>query len=99
MGDSSDMADVERFLRSDAGKQKMEELRLWLRGRWIQDVSFSAEVEGVEMTISFHNEADHLIVHLPELSLVALREHFGDAIEREYRKDFPGRFRSAEDET
>ncbi len=98
MGDSSDLADVERFLRSGAGRQKMEELRLWLRGRWIQDVGFSADVEGIELTISFHDDATHLVFILPELSLAVLRDKFADVLEAEYQKAFPKRARRSGDE-
>ena len=52
MGDVSDRADVERFMRSETGQKVLARTRKDFRGRWISDIAFAGDVDGVKATIS-----------------------------------------------
>ena len=90
MGDGSNMADIERLIRSEEGKVYLGNIVASLKRRCIVDVSFK-------------NETDCLstILHLDDGSVFGaiqrghevdgLRERFQEVIEREICKDYPER--------
>ena len=90
MGDASDMADVERFLRSETGKQYLKEIVEMLKGRTIVDVTFENNVHRVVTTLHL-DEGATFILFQPSLEIDVLREEFEEAIEEEYYKDYPER--------
>ena len=97
MGDASDRADVERFIRSTVGQKVLGKTRKAFQGLWISDISFAPRVEGVMGTITFHagNPVDVL---LPNLSLGRIRDAYEDVLEEEYYRDFPDRRPNADHE-
>ncbi|GMW03702.1 MAG: hypothetical protein AMXMBFR84_48360 [Candidatus Hydrogenedentota bacterium] len=90
MGDACNMADIERFMRSKAGKKHLREIRKMLKGHTVVDVSFSNEVWSIATTLHL-DDGECFVVFQPSLEVDALREEFADAIEVEYYKDFPER--------
>ncbi|MCL4217853.1 MAG: hypothetical protein KJ052_12720 [Candidatus Hydrogenedentes bacterium] len=95
MGDICNMADIERFLRSDQGKAALDEISAMLKGHTIVDVSFSNEVHCIALTLHLEDGGSYL-VYPPSLEVDVLRETFGEVLEQEYYKDYPER-RSMED--
>lgn len=90
MGDASDMADIDRFMRSEEGNKYLENIRAGLRGRMIVDVSFGNEVHCIATTLHL-DDGNVFEAQQSEHEVDALRENFREAIEREYFKDFPER--------
>ncbi len=90
MGDACDMADIERFLRSEEGKSCLDEIREMLENRTIIQVSFSNEGSCIATTLHL-DDGEAFVVFQPSLEVEALREQFGDTIETEYFRDFPER--------
>ena len=96
MGDASNMADLERFLRSKAGKKQLKEIERMLKGHTIVDVTFTNEVWTIATEIHLDN-GESFVIFQPSLEVDALREEFGDVIQKEYFKDYP--YRRGKDET
>ena len=92
MGDASNMADVDRVMRSEEGSAYLETIRSELKGRCIVDVSFGNEVHGVSTTLHL-DDGNAFEVVQSEHEVDALRENFAQAIQREYEKDYPERKR------
>lgn len=90
MGDASDMADLERFLRSEEGSAHLEKIRAELNGRRIIEVSFGNEVHAVSTTLHL-DDGSVFEAFQSGHEIDSLREAFDDAIEREYYKDYPER--------
>lgn len=90
MGDICDMADLERFMRSDAGKETLEETRSMLKGRTIVDIEFRNEVHFIVTELLLDN-GERFAVFQPSLEVGAIREQFEDVLEEEYFRDFPER--------
>lgn len=90
MGDASDMADIERFMRCEAGMTRLDEITAMLKGRAIVDVSFSNETWCVATTLHL-DDGKTFVVFQPSLEVNALREQFEDALDEEYYRDFPER--------
>lgn len=90
MGDASNMADIERFMRSTAGREHLDEIVAMLKGHTIVDVSFSNEVYCIATTLHLDDEESFAIFQA-SLEVDALRDEFEDVIEEEYFKDFPER--------
>ncbi len=91
MGDATDMADIDRLLRSEDGKVLLLQLRAQLEGRSIQGISLKNEVHCLQTVLHLSDGTMFKGVQLGH-NVDTLREVFADAIEREYRKDFPERF-------
>lgn len=90
MGDACNMADIERFMRSEQGEAELTEIRKTLVGRKILDVTFSNEATCICTT--FHlDDGETFIVFQPSLDVDALRERYSNVIEEEYFKDYPTR--------
>lgn len=90
MGDASDMADLDRFMRSKAGNAHLESIRGGLKGRMIVDVSFGNEVHCISTTL--HLDDGNVFETLQsEHEVDTLRERFHEVIEQEYFKDYPER--------
>lgn len=90
MGDASDMADVERFMRSTEGSRFLEEFARELRGQKIENVEFSNETHQVSVVL--HLENGHSVeMSCNELDLDRIRDAFEGALEREYYIDYPER--------
>jgi len=90
MGDASNMADIERFMRSEDGKAHLNEIVEMLNSRTIVDVTFENDIWCVSTTIHLDN-GETFDVFQPSLEVDALREEFGDVIQKEYFKDYPAR--------
>ena len=90
MGDVSDMHDLERFMRCPEGRARMAEIRTGLLGRTITDVTFSNEVHFVACTLHL-DDGETFFLTQPTLDVDAIRERFEAALDREYRRDYPGR--------
>lgn len=90
MGDACDMADIERFLRSDEGKSYLKEITGMLLGRTVIDLTFSNEGSFIATTLHL-DDGETFAIFQPSLDVRALREQFGEAIEEEYFLDYPDR--------
>lgn len=90
MGDLSDQADLDRFLRSTEGQTYLQEIRQMLEGRRIQSLEFTTETHGIATTLCLDDDSTFAIFQ-PSLSLEAIREQFPEVLEREYYLDFPDR--------
>ncbi len=97
MGDASDRADVERFMRSETGQKILAKTRKEFQGRWISSISFSDDVDGVTGMITF-TAGDPVNVILPGLTLGLIREEYDEVLEEEYYRDFPERRPKANEE-
>lgn len=97
MGDLSDMADLDRWLRCDAGKKRLEEIRAFFMGRTVVDVEFGNEVQHVGVTITF-TTGDKAGVEMSELTLDHLKEEFRVEMLEEYYRDYPDRRPTTEKE-
>jgi len=84
------MNDIDRFVRSEAGKAHLDEIVAMLKGRTITEVDFSNEVHCVATTLHL-DDGETFVVFQPSLEVDALREEFADAIQEEYFKDYPER--------
>ena len=84
------MNDIERFMRSPEGQARLDEIRQMLKGRSILDVGFSNEVSFIATTLHL-DDGDTFAITQPSLEVEAIREQFGEVLEREYYVDYPGR--------
>lgn len=90
MGDASDMADIERLLRSEEGKAYLQDIRSGLKNRSVIDVSFENETRC--LTTSLHLDDGNVFEAIqPGHDVEALRESFREVIDREFYKDYPER--------
>jgi len=90
MGDGTDFADIERFMRSPEGQAHLESIRQSLVGRSIKAVEFSNDTHAVGIALLL-DDRGAFYCQLPELDADALRMEFQAVLEREYYKDFPER--------
>lgn len=90
MGDACNMADIERFMRSEEGRAHLDEIVTALTGHTIVDVTFSNEVWTIATEIHL-DDGETFVIFQPSLEVDALREEFGDTIQEEYFKDYPER--------
>ena len=90
MGDITNMADLERFMRSQAGKEHLESIRSMLKGRTVVNLAFSNEVHCVATELLL-DDGESFVIFQPSLEVDALREQFSDSIEEEYYRDYPER--------
>ena len=90
MGDFSDMRDVDRFMRCDAGRKRLAEIQAAFVGKTIAKVEFTNDVNSVLATLTFES-GESVELFLPELMLDALRETFQADIQEEYWRDYPER--------
>ncbi len=90
MGDYADIRDIDRFLRCDGGRRKLDEIRAALIGKTVAKVEFTNDVDSVLVTLTFES-GESVELLLPELMLDALRETFHAEIQAEYYLDYPDR--------
>ena len=90
MGDYSDMRDVSRFMRCDAGRKRLADIQAALIGKTVTKVEFTNDVDSVLVTLTFNTD-ESVELFLPELMLDALRETFEADIQEEYWRDYPDR--------
>jgi len=90
MGDGSDHADVDRWLRSEEGKAHLERVRSGLTGRTITDVRFENATAHVVTVLSL-DDGNAFEGVQPAHDVAALRHEFEETIEREYYRDYPER--------
>ncbi|MCF6283614.1 MAG: hypothetical protein L3K26_00255 [Candidatus Hydrogenedentes bacterium] len=90
MGDSSDMSDIGRFIRSEEGQEYLESFAVMLRNQTIEDVEFvnQGAFVGMHLKLSGGGAID---VTMPGFDIGALRAQFEDVMEREYYTDYPAR--------
>lgn len=90
MGDGANMADIERFMRSNDGKKHLEEIRSTLKGRSIVDVIFENQIWCVATELQL-DDGETFVVFQPSLEVDAIREEFAEILDEEYYKDYPTR--------
>jgi len=90
MGDLSDMNDVARVMRSPEGQARLDGIRASLAGRTVVDVVFSNDVHAISILLHL-DDGDTFLALDPSLDVDALRDEFGDVIQREYLVDYPER--------
>ncbi|MCF6283588.1 MAG: hypothetical protein L3K26_00125 [Candidatus Hydrogenedentes bacterium] len=90
MGDSSDMSDIGRFLRSAEGQEYLEGFAALLLNQTIDDVEFVNQGVFVSMRLKLRG-GGAMDVTMPGFDIGALREQFEDVMEREYYTDYPAR--------
>ncbi len=90
MGDICDLHDIERFMRSNAGKSHLAELRQALVGRTITDVTFANEIDFIATTLHL-DDGDTFFIAQPSLQVEAIRKQFEEVLEAEYYADYPER--------
>ena len=90
MGDASDMADIERFMRSPEGEAHLKEVREMLQGHTIREVSFENDVHFITTTLHL-DDGGAFVVFQPSMEIGAIRGEFEDVLEREYYVDYPER--------
>ena len=88
MGDLSDMNDIDRFMRCEAGRKRLGEIRNMLVGKTVREVEFANDVNCVLVTVTF-DSCESVEMFLPDLMLDALKETFQAEIREEYWKDYP----------
>jgi hypothetical protein len=92
MGDASDYADVDRFMRSREGQRALDQFQQSLLEKVICDVTFCHLSTGVSVTLHF-TDGGHLDLTVVEqaFSIESLRDRYKRVLEREYYIDFPER--------
>lgn len=92
MGDASDRADVERFMRSPEGKRCMARFRDGLGGKRIVGVDFVNREAGVGVTLLLDG-GDYLDLSdtVAAFAVETLRDRYRRVLMREYYRDFPER--------
>ena len=90
MGDICDMNDLERFLRSPEGKERLDEIANMLKGRTISAVEFSNEIQFVATTLTL-DDGSTFMISQPSLEVDVIRDEFEDVLKREYLVDYPER--------
>ena len=90
MGDASNHADIDRFMRSAEGKKHLDEIRRMLVGHTIKDVAFSNDTHFIT-TVLHLDDGETFVVFQPSLKVEAIQEQFEDVLEREYFEDYPER--------
>ena len=90
MGDYSDMRDIDRFMRCEAGQRRLGEIRAMFVGKTVAEVEFSNDVDSVLVTLTFATD-EKVELFLPELMLDALKETHRAEIQEEYWRDYPER--------
>ena len=90
MRDTSDMKDIDMFLRSRRGRAYLKIMVRMLKGKTITDMAFSNEGHCIATTLTL-DDGSHYVVYEPSLAAYELREEFGDAIEEEYYKELSKR--------
>jgi hypothetical protein len=92
MGDSSDFADVGRFMRTAEGQRALDQFREGLLGKVVCDVTFCHLSTGVSATLHFA-DGGHMDLTVVEqaFSVESLRRRYGYVLDREFYLDFPNR--------
>lgn len=90
MGDLSDQADLDRFLRSPEGRAELAEIWKTLVNQRITNVHFTNQVHFIGIGIALE-DGNVFACQLPGYEVEALRERFGKVLDREYNKDYPER--------
>ena len=92
MGDHADGMDVERFMRSPEGRRCMARFRKSVVDKHVADVSFANGTSGVGITLHFEGgDFVDLGLAVEGFAVGTLRDRFARALDREYRRDYPGR--------
>ena len=92
MGDGSDHADVNRFMRSKEGKHCLEQFRAGLLGKRIIEVELMHSSTGVTVLLIFDDgDMLDLLETINAFAVETLRERYKMVLDREYYVDFPGR--------
>ena len=78
----TDYTDIERFLKSQSGKEHLSILRRSLIGKTVSEVKFENNTLNVKTILHFENGSRFYCIQ-PCHSVDTLRELFGGEIERE----------------
>ncbi len=90
MGDASDEADLDRFMRSVAGRAYLDEIVRMLKDRKIIEISFRNQVHAIVTRLHL-DDGGAFDLWQPSLSFEAVQEAYEESIEEEYYKDYPDR--------
>jgi len=90
MKDTSDMKEIDLFLRSRKGRAYLKKMVRMLKGRTITNMAFSNEGRCIATTLTLDDDS-HYVVYDPSLAVYELREQFGEAIEEAYYKELSKR--------
>ena len=97
MGDASDFADLQRFMASPEGQAKLSAVRQQLEGKRITSVCFSADALYIRLKLLFEDSSSVSCMML-ELSLFAIRDEYGDVLDREYHAHHASRIHATGEE-
>jgi hypothetical protein len=84
MGDGSDYNDIDRFLKSNSGKEHLNIIRRSLVGKTISDVHFENNTQNVK-TLLITDGGSRFYCTQPCHDVNVIRELFGAEIESECR--------------
>jgi len=88
MGDASDYADVQRFMRSPEGQASLQKFRNSLLDKRIRDVEFTNNTCGVGIVLHLdYGKKLDLQDALNFYELYHLQKRYGQVLERENAKD------------
>jgi len=90
MGSLCDTNDIDRFMRSEAGRNHLAEIVTMLKGKRITDVDFTSEVSCITTTLHL-DDGESFVILQPSLDVEVLRGQFAETFEKEYYADYPER--------
>jgi hypothetical protein len=77
MGDGSDYNEIDRFLKSNSGKEHLNIIRRSLIGKTIADVVFENNTQNIKTLIVMENGSRFFCIQ-PAHDIDVIRELFGD---------------------
>lgn len=90
MGDICNLRDIDRAMRCNSGRKRLEEIRAIFVGKTVDKVEFSNDIDCILLTLTF-TTGDSVECTMPELMLFALKETYEAEIREEYYRDYPER--------
>lgn len=90
MGDVSDQADLDRYLRSPESREELAGIWHKLFGRKLTNVRFANLIHYVGIDTEL-DDGELFLCQLLELDVDAIRHRFDVVLDREYHKDYPER--------
>ena len=90
MGSLCDANDIDRFMRSEAGRNHLAEIVTMLKGKTVVDVDFISEVSCITTTLHL-DDGESFVILQPSLDVEVLRGQFAETLEEEYYADYPER--------
>ena len=90
MGSLCDTNDIDRFMRSEAGRNHLAGIVTMLKGKTVVDVDFTSEASCIATTLHL-DDGESFVILQPSLDVETLREQFAETLEEEYYADYPER--------